>query len=88
MEYVRVNKLLRASGLTAESLAELMGLESINCNAKLGIIDNIEREEMTVHADMDSDTLIALRNAINAELEVRLAVLKREYLSFKEQVKP
>ena len=83
MNYVRVNKLLRASGLTAESLAELMCLESINPNARLGIID-----EMTVHADMDSDTLIALRNAINAELEIRLAVLKREYLSFKEQVKP
>lgn len=51
MNYVRVNKLLKASGLTNE-------------------------------------TLIALRNAINAELEVRLAVLEREYLSFKEQVKP
>ena len=58
MKYVRVNKLLREPNLTLERLAQLMSLESINPNDKLGIIDNSKKEQMVVHTDMDSETLL------------------------------
>lgn len=87
MSYIRVNKLLRAGNLTIEQLAELMGVASINPNQKLGFIDTINNETVAVHANMDSDTLIAIRDAINGELGGRLATMKDNYLEFKGKVK-
>jgi len=87
MSYIRVNKLLRVANLTVEQLAELMGVDHVNPNQKLGFLDNVDKESVVVHTDMDSDTLIALRNAINAELDSRLSEIRADYLEFKNKVK-
>ena len=87
MKYVRVNKLLREQNLTVERLAELIGIDTISPNDKLGIVDNSQKERMIVHTDMDSETLLAVRDAINNELNGRLSEMKANYLEFKDKVK-
>lgn len=87
MKYVRVNKLLRESNLTLEKLAELIGLDFINPNDKLGIIDNNEKEQIIVHTDMNSETLIAIRDAINDELDNRLSEMEADCKVFRAKVK-
>lgn len=83
--YVRVNKLLRASNLTEKELAELMNLDTISPNAKLGIIESVNQIAV-VDLCMNSETLLSIRDTINAELKSRLAVKEREYLSFKDSL--
>ena len=83
--YVRVNKLLRASNLTEEELASLMNLETISPNAKLGIVESV-KEIAVVDLCMNSETLLSIRDSINAELKARLAVKEQEYLSFRDRV--
>lgn len=86
MKYVRVNKLLREPNLTLERLAVLIGLESISPNDKLGIIDNSKKEQMIVHTDMATETLLFIRDAINDELKGRLSEIEAHYLDLKNKV--
>ena len=86
MSYVRVNKLLREPNLTVERLAELMCLEFISPNDKLGVIDNSTKEQMIVHTDMDSETLLAIRDAINDELRGRLSEMEANCRMFKAKL--
>ena len=86
MKYVRVNKLLREPNLTIERLAELIGLESISPNDKLGVVDNSTKEQLIVHTDMDSETLLSVRDAINDELRGRLSEMEAECRIFKAKV--
>lgn len=86
MKYIRVNKLLREPNLTVERLAELMGLDSISPNDKLGVVDNSTKEQLIVHTDMDSETLLSIRDAINDELRGRLSEMEAECRIFKAKV--
>jgi len=83
MKYVRVNKLLREPNLTVERLAELMNLESINPNEKLGIVGNTE----VIYSLLSSKELLAIRDVINNELNSRLLEIEAHYLSFKDEVR-
>jgi hypothetical protein len=83
MRYVRVNALLREPNLTIERLAELMLLDSINPNEKLGIVDNNE----IIYSSLSNNDLLSIREVINKELNSRLLEIEEHYLSFRDKVK-